>query len=197
MTIAQVIALALWGLTAACQLISARAVVRERDYHPAYKILKTVLGGVAILAVAARLTGLNAGRDAGVYFATFAALILGASLLEWRLIRRRNRDPHYLTVRTRKGIVDVLSRADAELVVSEAAGIIRHQILEGREYVDERALVELRDALGLPANGAWEARLREEMRQRRERLGRDRIMAAEIQQWRREIAGERGEGGAP
>lgn len=186
-TLPALLALLIWLSIAAMQLYGARYVVRERDTFPAYKWLKNTLGAVGVLAVLARFTGITGTVP---YTLAFLGFLFLASTVELRHIRRRFRDDNYLTIKTRRGMVAIKSRDEANLIVSEAAAIVRHQRIGKREYVDDRALVELREALGLPTADEWEAGEREKMRLRREGLARDGIFAAEIDLWRRELGGK-------
>jgi hypothetical protein len=185
-TIVALVALVIWLGVAAMQLYGARFVVRERDTFPAYKWLKNALGAIGVLAVLARLTGITGTLP---YTLGLLGFLFLASLVELRHILRRYRDDDYLTIKTRRGKVAIKSKDEAQLIVSEASGIIRHHRLGTKETLDEAALIEMREALGLPTASEWESEQRAKLQRRREGLARDGIFAAEVDLWRRELRG--------
>lgn len=174
-------------LIVALQLDGARRVRREIDYHPAYRALKQFIGATITLSVASAFAGTTGSPEQRV---GFYLLLLIISLAEYAHILRRNRARPYMRLKTRRGLVDIFDRGEAQLILSEAASIVRHQRLDNVDYVDEEGLQELLDAFDVPTGDEFIAQVREQMRQRRERLANDKIFAAEVDQWRRERDGQ-------
>lgn len=165
------------------QFRGASRIFRERDYHPAYKVFKQTIGLICVMTATSTITGSTGSNSNRI---VFWGIVLFVSGLEYRFIGRRNAAPVYLRAKTHDGIVDISDRKRANQVLSEAAAIIRHQRVEGKKYVDDWALEELLEAQGVPEASEWQADIRRQARERRERLAADNIYAAELDLWRRE-----------
>jgi len=183
-----VVTTAIWVVIMVLHFVGGHMIRRECDYYPSYKWLKQIVSTVGTFAVVARLTGINGTI---VYQVGFLGFLLVGSLVEFLHILRRNSDPYYLVVKTRRGLARIKTESEARLIVSEACGIVRHHIMDTRRPLDDQSIAELRDSLGLPSASEEEARLRRQITERRERMAQDGIFADEVNLLRRELEGDR------
>lgn len=179
----------MWLVIIVSQLWGARLIRKERDYHPSYKLLKNVLGGVMIFSMVSFYTGLRGSAIANVGFLAFLSL---GSIIEFQHILRRNRRSFYMTVRTRIGLAHFSGPDEVNYILSQAAGIIRHTKTDANVRREQASIEEILEALDLPPADEWHASLREQMRRRREKMSVLGIEAEEVHQFNREIEVSRG-----
>lgn len=157
--------------------------------YPGYKIFKQVFATIILLALLGRFSGSSGSGASPIFTLAFWGGLFVYSLVEYRFLKRRNGSETYLRVKTRKGLLDLYDRQACNLAISVAAAIVRHMRQDGVEYADHKAMQELYDAFEFPTMDEQDAAVREQMRERREKLANDRIFALEAEQIRREMDG--------
>lgn len=144
--------------------VGSRSIRALIDYHPVYAIEKAFYtGGLLILAGQAWL---NLSIESPWVVWVFIAIFVTGTVVSLEFILRRNSDKGREMVHTRRGMVPLLPRDEANRLADRLAGEIRHHNVD-REYID----LLLRDIplFDKESEQYWVTRQHRELRQRRAR----------------------------
>jgi signal transduction histidine kinase len=181
------ISLILWTLIVVIQMWGNTLLRPEVKYGLlSYRFTKTLISAIFGFIVTAILLGLG-GTPTYRYGFTGVAVIM--TVLDFMHIWRRNHSPIFLRGKTTMGLVDFEDQEEVKLILTEASAIIRHQLMDGREYASQESVEELLDSFGFPAGDEFAKELRRLAKERRERLARDKVFAADVEMLRKEING--------
>jgi hypothetical protein len=177
----------LWFATVVFHLGGNWLIRPDRKYGiAAYRAVKTSIAMVFAFILVGSLLG---GSGTPSYRLGFSGLMFIMAALDTVNIWRKNKDDFYLTGKSSLGLIHFDNRTEVDLALSSAASIIRHQILDEKEYASPKAIEEVMEALGLPSGSKFAEDLRKQARERRERLARDGVLAAEVELLIKEIDG--------
>jgi hypothetical protein len=181
------ISLILWIVIVVIQIWGNTILRPEVKYGIlSYRFTKTLISAIFAFIVTAILLGLG-GTPTYRYGFTGVAVVM--TVLDFMHIWRRNHSPIFLRGKTAMGLVDFEDGDEVKFVLSEAAAIIRHQLMDGREYAPEESLEELLDSFGFPTDDEFAKSLRQQAREKRERLARDKVFAADVEMLKKEMKG--------
>ena len=181
------IAVIVWFFIVALHMLGNKLIRAEVRYGIlSYRSLKTMIAAIFGFILAGTLLGLGGTASYRLGF-TFFALVW--SILDFLHIIRRNRNKVYFTGKTTMGIINFEDREEVELTLSAAASIIRHQQMDDKQYAPDLSLEEVLEAFNIPSGSEFAANLRKEAKERRERLAKDKVFAADVELLNKEIHG--------
>lgn len=181
------VCLVLWPLIVLIQIVGNVKVKDEVKYGTSsYRAIKTLVAGVFGFIAVGNLVG-TAGTPA--YRLGFTLIALVITTLDFIHVIRRNHSKIYLQGKTTLGIVNFEDKDDVQLTLSAAASIVRHQRMDDKEYASPESLEELLEAFQIPSGDDFAENLREQARERRERLATDKVFAADVEMLRKEMHG--------
>jgi antitoxin component of MazEF toxin-antitoxin module len=177
----------LWLAIAAMQIAGNSLIRAEVRYGVvAYRFLKTMIAIIFAFILVGTLLG-TAGSPS--YRLGFTAVALVWTILDLRHIIRRNNSKVFFIGKTTMGIVNFEDSEEVELTLSAAASIIRHQRMDEKLYASDKSLEEVLEAFDIPSASKFAEMLRREAQERREKLARDKVFAADVELLNKEIHG--------